>query len=1319
MRNIHKIAFVSILICLFVAIPASFAMDNQTVIGIDDDNRNDIMESVGEEVLGNDYYFDASVENDTGNGSIDNPYKNLNSERIPDNSVIHLANGEYSLDNPIGSDSVTIMGQNVENTIIKFNEFGISTKKSLTLINVTLVNCGISGSSNSEINANNVIFKDSKSGSIISSSSSLTINLDNCTFMNNTNEYGGAIKIENGILNINNCLFINNHARLYGGVISSDGNAKINIKKSKFINDCSLNDAGGAIYIRTSSNFICVDSQFINCTSTFGGAITVLNTTSSLINITARDNKAKYDGGVVYSMYGSMSVINSTFSDNSAKNGGALFVDSVSKFEIRNNSFTSNNATHTAGAVYNIFNNMSVLKEEFNNTFSNNVAGFENDAYESEMINMTIGSNDFILIKYNSTFDGEIPSNYDLRNAYVTPVKNQGSNGNCWAFAALASLESCILKATGTTYDLSEANMKNLMSIFSDYGWDMMTNVGGYDKMGYGYLVSWLGPINESDDEYNIGTVLSPVLNSIFHVQNVLFLERKNYTDNDAIKKAIMEYGAVATSIYWSSSYVSGKNVYCADSSTGANHAVTIVGWDDNYLKNNFISTPPGDGAWIIKNSWGNSSGDKGFYYVSYYDVSCAKPNKLESNIVFVFNDSIKYDKNYQYDIAGKTDYLYNSSSTVWYKNIFNATDNEYLTAVSTYFSKKTDWELFIYVNNELKHTQSGSSPNSYSTIELNEYIPLTKGDKFEVVFKITVDGDAGVPISESVSLNHQVYSEGFSFISQDGIKWADLCNFEWTYPNHSYNSQVACIKAFTILNPVGTTINLTVDNNDNPCMIRAIVLNEYGNPVMSGNVNLTVENQSYVVGIVDGAATLCHVFNSFGSKQIVAHFEKTGFISSDSEINVEIAKGNVEITLDINVDLLDAQISITLSRPINETVLIVVNQSSHEVNVIDGVGKLALDDLYYGKYDVEASIDTELYDCENVTDSFNINYLKTFIEASDVENCRDVDFTYSIRLVDRNNDPIEGKSIIFSIGDETKEATTNEEGIASVNLKLDVGRYTIHVTCPEEGKYFKSEISKNILIKSTISVPSVSVYTYNSNYIVDLVDVDGNKLANAEVTLIIGSNTYILHTDSNGRLSYNVNLTPGSYNFTVKNLNTSEVKTQTINVVKRITENKAVKMYYGAGSSYKVLVLDDNGNVAKSVKVKFTINGKTYYRNTDSNGYASLKISLKPNKYTVTAEYKGYKVSNKVTVKPTIITKDKTVKKGKTIKFKAKLINSKGKVLKNKKIKFKFKGKKYKVKTNKKGIAKLKITKRYKAGTYVISSKYGDLKVKNKITIK
>ena len=210
---------------------------------------------------------------------------------------------------------------------------------------------------------------------------------------------------------------------------------------------------------------------------------------------------------------------------------------------------------------------------------------------------------------------------------------------------------------------------------------------------------------------------------------------------------------------------------------------------------------------------------------------------------------TIKYDKNYQYDLA-LTDYFFNETDTVWYKNIFNATQNEYLSAVSTYFEKETDWELSVYVNDVLKSTKSGFSTPGYWTIGLFENIPLNVGDIFEVVFKINVTGDAGFPISERERFNNEFYRENISFVSYDGENWEDLYELEWNdYPGHKYNSQVACIKAFTVFDLINTTtslnvvyaginpLNLSDHEGFNPVTITAYVANQYGNPVNCGKV--------------------------------------------------------------------------------------------------------------------------------------------------------------------------------------------------------------------------------------------------------------------------------------------------------------------------------------------------------------------------------------------------------------------------------------------------------------------------------------------------
>jgi hypothetical protein len=166
------------------------------------------------------------------------------------------------------------------------------------------------------------------------------------------------------------------------------------------------------------------------------------------------------------------------------------------------------------------------------------------------------------------------------------------------------------------------------------------------------------------------------------------------------------------------------------------------------------------------------------------------------------------------------------------------------------------------------------------------------------------------------------------------------------------------------------------------------------------------------------------------------------------------------------------------------------------------------------------------------------------------------------------------------------------------------------------------------------------------------------------------------------------------------------------------LSGNKDITMYYGANKVYSVKAYKDTRVAAVGETVEITVNSHTYFVKTDKNGIATFKINLKPKTYIITARYKGIKVSNKITVKPTLITKNIKAKKGKTIKFKATLLNTKGKALKGKKITIKFKGKKYKIKTNKKGKATLKI-RNLKVGKYKIKTTYKKLKNTNKITVK
>ena len=1442
----------------------------------------------------NDLYFDINASDDKGDGSADHPYKYLRDGRILDNSIIHLADGEYEF-SPLNSHkNISFFGQTTSKTVIKGTGGALLVNSRLLLNNLTINSLNIFNQG--DLIAGNVVFSNSRGittgsyadsfgGAIYCVDLSHNAYLTNCTFINNSAKYGGAIYLNGGILNITDCIFANNTAWMYGGSVACDANrystSKVNIKKSSFINSKADNDAGGALYIKTAI-FNGENLNFTNSAAEFGPAITLLKSNSTLININAFNNTAVYDGGVIYQMHGNLTLLNSNFTKNTARNGAALFITNAENLTVLNNNFIDNNAI-LKGDIYLLSNNITILD---NNNY--------NDLFNRSDISIIFNAGNYSIFTNQVTTDS-LPGYYNsLYHGYVTSVKDQQTAGNCWAFASIAALESAILKASNLNFDLSEQNMKNIAGLYSYYGWLMDTNNGGYDNMGLGYLTSWLGPVSDSLDEYDAHNVLSPLYEPVLHVQNILYLKKTSHQNLTSIKRAIMDYGAVCSGIYMTAHYDSkvDKYVQYYSGEHSCDHGVVIVGWDDDF----YIPNAPALGAWIVKNSWGSNWGDDGYFYVSYYDTSCPKLNGNEGAFAFILNDTLKFDKNYQYDIA-KTDYFLNTTDTVWYKNIFKATEKEYLTAVSTYFYKQTSWDLSVYVNGILKLTQSGNSPSSYSTINLNDFIELDTDDIFEIVFKIKCDGDAGVPISEIVSLNNYFYTQNISFISYDGEKWSDLYELEWEYPDHTYSSQVACIKAFTILNPLNTTLNMVMyDRNSDKALIEVKVLNEYGYRVTNGNITFTYDNKNYTVKLTDGVAYLSvNLTNS----EITVRFSSTGYINSSKTLIISKTLHNITLTLNISstknpvnitarvldsdlcpvntgyvtfevedknytVDVIDgyanlldiylSPLSVTVNaffhdlfyynsscdfktveiekrktktlltvnttdanNPVNVTAYILdennnlinqgevlfnfsgniyrvlikdykanyiytfpstgiqnlsatyfdeyeyassvnstkLNVSKMKVNltlssVIDtntAVFALSIlnstrgfeiiayvgdknytyksnensvliqwDDLDNGTYNYTFKLVSSIYEADDIKGEFNISYIKTDLTAPS----KTVYYggEYSVVLKDKFANTIADEDIYLKIGLKTYKNRTDSNGVAVFHIIEDVGLYSATVSFIGDDEYVKSCVTPQIIVKTTIETPNYT-FAVNSKYGVIIKDSKGNLVKNKQVKIVLNGATYDLTSDSNGAVYLNINLQSGVYISQITNIETGEVKNHFIQIVKRITNNKDVEMYYGAGKYYKLRVCDDNGDYVKNLKVAFKVNGKTYYRYTNSNGYASFKIDLKPGKYTIIASYKNCEVLNKITVKTTLITKNINVKKGKTIKFTAKLLNSKGKILKNKKVTFKFKGKTYKVKTNKKGIATLKITKKYKAGKYTVTSKYGKLLIKNTIRIK
>ena len=137
------------------------------------------------------------------------------------------------------------------------------------------------------------------------------------------------------------------------------------------------------------------------------------------------------------------------------------------------------------------------------------------------------------------------------------------------------------------------------MTLSNDFEIDQ--HEGGDYTIGMAYLAAWRGPVYEEDDPYGDDKTVSG-LAPVKHVQEMQIIDGKDY---EKIKEAVFKYGGVQTSINnalrssqsYSPYFDKATNSYCYIGTEKPNHDVVIIGWDDNYSKDNFSVDLEGDGA--------------------------------------------------------------------------------------------------------------------------------------------------------------------------------------------------------------------------------------------------------------------------------------------------------------------------------------------------------------------------------------------------------------------------------------------------------------------------------------------------------------------------------------------------------------------------------------------------------------------------------------------------------------------------------------------------------------------------------------------------
>ena len=394
------------------------------------------------------------------------------------------------------------------------------------------------------------------------------------------------------------------------------------------------------------------------------------------------------------------------------------------------------------------------------------------------------------------------PATYDLRDHNkVSEIRDQGPNGSCWTFACYSSLESTL--RPGEILDFSEKHMRNT------HGFDWGPEKGGNRFISTAYLARWSGPILEEEDPYSPYDFVSPKnLVRAKDIKEVMYLPDMDVDFDEgmnAIKDAIMNYGAVQTAMYASDRYLNKAEWahYCPRRVNG-NHAVAIIGWDDNYPKENFRQTPPKNGAWLIRNSWGKGMGIDGYYWASYYDTVVGT-----NNAVYFAKDKGESDYIYQYDPYGMTRTVgYNGKG--YGANIFGPVkEKQYVNGAGFYVpAANTDYKVYVVkdykgldsLKNDRVEVASGTVEYpGYTTVTFDKQ-EVQKDSKFAVVvYYTTLETYYPIPIEarERKYASRVNAYPGQSYTSSDGAEWRDL-----TVYNSSAN---VCIKGFTTLDGEGT----------------------------------------------------------------------------------------------------------------------------------------------------------------------------------------------------------------------------------------------------------------------------------------------------------------------------------------------------------------------------------------------------------------------------------------------------------------------------------------------------------------------------------
>lgn len=462
-----------------------------------------------------------------------------------------------------------------------------------------------------------------------------------------------------------------------------------------------------------------------------------------------------------------------------------------------------------------------------------------------------------------------LPATYDIRNTdNEATMRDQGDTGSCWAFSAATSLEIYAKKNLDIEQVYSARHIEYATSAnflngeVNEWGFNRAVGDGGNVIVSSAYLTSHVGPVLESDmpfenneDQIEITEIQNLDIQLDVNGINLDGLHTYSPCDETIIldmKERIQRTGALASSVHFSGltqyyNYATGALYY--NGSDYANHAVTIIGWDDTYAASNFSSSnpPAGAGAWIVQNSWGEDFGNGGYNYVSYYDERiCSLYMSLEDIDAKIEDNSYIHDKlghNIALGYETTSGTVMNSGYGMVVFDKPNKT--ELLTEVTIGTIDDGSYKIYYVEGDGSTKTINDMTLIGEGTVTYGGY--LTHKLENPVYIKSTVEqfsiavewklntNDYPIPLSSAnyIEYFNLTVESGMSYISYLGDAWED---------NYNRNAIVS-IKAFT--DDVNYSLDAQVNSVGNQDDVIDVELNISANGVFKEDVNLVVKDSN------------------------------------------------------------------------------------------------------------------------------------------------------------------------------------------------------------------------------------------------------------------------------------------------------------------------------------------------------------------------------------------------------------------------------------------------------------------------------------------